>query len=285
MDIRRLVKSGAASHTLALPIAWIQKNRLKKGDLLSITEQDNRLVISTSTEQPAEQKAVTIELEKKDIGTVRRETIAAYLNNATIVTFTGDITALLPEIKKILDNFLALEIIEQTPRRLVAKDFLNLKEFSPPVVVRRMDMLVRSMLDDVTQKQAAALELTDYGVDKLYFLISRLFRATLAQGGSGSLELFSQWWLAKNLENIADAAKNLAPHMTKETAEHLASARAYYLDCAAAYFKGDKRAADQLMAARADLISEFDAVASNGRELLKQMVNTSRNIAKSVVDN
>jgi len=242
-------------------------------------------VISTSTEQPAEQKAVTIELEKKDIGTVRRETIAAYLNNATIVTFTGDITALLPEIKKILDNFLALEIIEQTPRRLVAKDFLNLKEFSPPVVVRRMDMLVRSMLDDVTQKQAAALELTDYGVDKLYFLISRLFRATLAQGGSGSLELFSQWWLAKNLENIADAAKNLAPHMTKETAEHLASARAYYLDCAAAYFKGDKRAADQLMAARADLISEFDAVASNGRELLKQMVNTSRNIAKSVVDN
>ncbi len=285
MDIRRLVKSGAASHTLALPIAWIQKNRLKKGDLLSVTEQDNRLVISTATDQPAEQKAVTIELEKKDIGTVRRETIAAYLNNATVFTFTGDITALLPEIKKVLDNFLALEIIEQTPKRLVAKDFLNLREFSPPTIVRRMDMLVRSMLDDVTQKQAAALELTDYEVDKLYFLISRLFRATLAQAGSSSLGLFSQWWLAKNLENIADAAKNLAPHMTKETAKHLASARAYYLDCAAAYFKGDKRAADQLMAARADRIREFDTITSHGRELLKQMVNTSRNIAKSVVDN
>ncbi len=34
MHIRKLVKSGAASHTLSLPKDWLEKNKLKKGSLL-----------------------------------------------------------------------------------------------------------------------------------------------------------------------------------------------------------------------------------------------------------
>lgn len=286
MEIRRLVKSGAASHTVALPIEWIRKNKLEKGALLHITEKDNALVISTQMEAKREQREITIPLEQKDIGTVRRETIAAYINNYSMFTFVGDVAGRLSELRKVLDNFLALEIVEQTSQKLVAKDFLNLQEFSLATTVRRMDMLTRSMLDEARRGPLAteSLELTDYEVDKLFFLVSRLFRSHLNDSAPHRLESFSSWWLAKNLENVADVAKQIAPHMTKDVVKPFESARRYYVNCSTAFFKNDKGMADALMAQRAELVEEFDAVTSNARELLKQIVNTSRTVAKIVMD-
>jgi phosphate uptake regulator len=285
MQTRKLVKSGAASHTIALPIDWIKKNKLEKGALLFLNEQDNTIIISPNTEQQQEQKEIEIRANN-DIGTIRRETIAAYIKGYTIFTFTGTIPQNLANIKSVLDNFLALEIIEQTPNKLVAKDFLNLKEFSLQNTARRMDMLTRSMLEDANSGSTAteALELTDYEVDKLFFLISRLFRSNLNTGSSKAPEAFTYWWLAKNLENIADSAKTIAEHV-KDAPQQYKAAQQYYIDCATAFFKDDKASADALMAHRADLIEQFDSVDSNARELLKKIVNTSRNIAKTVLDN
>ena len=49
MQIRKLVKSGAASHTISLPIDWVNKNKLNKGDLLYIQEKNNELIVSSKT--------------------------------------------------------------------------------------------------------------------------------------------------------------------------------------------------------------------------------------------
>jgi phosphate uptake regulator len=280
---RRLVRSGAASHTVSLPSSWIKRNKLNKGDTLHIKEHDNKLTITTQADQPQEQKEITIEIENKDIGTIRRETIAAYINNNSIFTFIGNIPQNLPQLKSILDNFLALEIIEQTNKRLVAKDFLNLKEFSPQTIIRRMDMLTRSMLLDAEKETPETLELTDYEVDKLYFLTSRLFRANLTNSSKvDNIEAFNMWWIAKNLENIADAVKKI--RINDKSAKYFLKAKHYYIDCATAYFKHDKQAADTLMAVRAEIILNFDELKSTDRDFLKQIVNTSRNIAKAAVD-
>ena len=42
LEIRRLVKSGAASHTISLPKNWLDKNKLNKGDILYINEKSDR---------------------------------------------------------------------------------------------------------------------------------------------------------------------------------------------------------------------------------------------------
>jgi phosphate uptake regulator len=183
MNIRKLVKSGAASHTVALPKDWLDKNKLKKGDLLYITEKDNELIISSDTKAPQKtKKEISIAVDKKEINTIRRQTISAYINNYSIFTFHGDeLNKKLEKIRKILDNFLALETVEQTATKLVAKDFLNLEEFSITNTIRRMDMLTRSIITDAKKgkKESQALEFRDYEVDKLFFLMSRLIRSNL----------------------------------------------------------------------------------------------------------
>jgi len=287
MQIRRLVKSGAASHTISLPKTWIEKNKLNKGDLLYIREQDNNLIISAEErqEQP-KYKEITITIDNKDIGAVRRETISAYINNNHIFNFIGDVAKKIGELRKILDNFLALEIIEQKDKKLVAKDFLNLQEFSLDNTIRRMDMLTRSMLTDVKKgkQQSKALELIDFEVDKLFFLISRLIRSNLSAENSkiNNVKALSLWWLAKNIESIADAAKHLSSLMVKQEIKLFEELEEYYKEAIKSYIKNDKQLADNLIAKRKSILDKAER--QKNKELLKQIVNNSRNIAKIVLD-
>src|SRR3989344_3494256 len=77
MDIRKLVKSGAASHTISLPIDWITKNKLKKGDTLYLEETNNELKISAQNNQQKQNtKEISIEVDNKEISTIRRQTIS-----------------------------------------------------------------------------------------------------------------------------------------------------------------------------------------------------------------
>ena len=66
MYIRKLVKSGISSFTLALPKNWIEKHELKKGDLLYVEEYiDDTLIISTNIKQEKkEKKELVINTEK-----------------------------------------------------------------------------------------------------------------------------------------------------------------------------------------------------------------------------
>ena len=287
MQIRKLVKSGQASHTIALPKAWLEKNKLKKGDLIYIIEKNNELKISTQEKLPQQStKEITIPIDKKDIGTIRRKTISAYINNYSIFTFHGEeLNKKLEEIRKILDNFLALEIIEQTATKLIAKDFLNLQEFSLPNTIRRMDMLTRGIIGDAKKgkQETKNLHLRDFEVDKLFFLISRLTRANLADPASsiGNITSMSTWLLAKNLESVADAAKNISNSFSKDIAAVYDELEAYYQDCIKSYIKNDKELADFLIQKRMQLLEKCDNLKN---PLLKEMINASRNIAKIVLD-
>ena len=291
VQIRKLVKSGAASHTISLPIDWISKNKLKKGDLLYINEDKNSLIISSDSDhiQDDAEKEITIQVDNQEINTLRRKTISAYINNYHLFTFIGDsLNAKLEEIRKILHNFLALEIVEQTATRLVAKDFLNLKEFSLPNTVRRMDMLTRSIITDAKKgkQEFKALYFRDFEVDKLFFLVSRLIRSHLTNQTMkiSNVNAHSMWWLAKNLESTSDAAKKLSQNFDKDIEDIYNEIEGYYLECAKSYFKKDKDLADKMINKRIELLDKCDKLDNENKFLLKQMINSSRNIAKIILD-
>ena len=290
IQIRKLVKSGAASHTLALPSDWIKKNKLKKGDLLYIVEKNNELRISTEEKAPKKSnKEITIKIDDQEINTIRRKTISSYINNYSIFTFHGEsLNKKLEDIRKILDNFLALEIIEQTTTKLVAKDFLNIQEFSLKNTIRRMDMLARSIITDAKQgkESAASLEFRDYEVDKLFFLISRLTRSNLEDPASSTphIRSMSTWWMAKNLESIADAAKNLSKTFNEDIKDIYEEIESYYQECIKSYIKEDKELADKLINKRISLLKKTDNIKNENKHLLKSMINSSRNIAKIILD-
>jgi len=290
VHIRKLVKSGTSSHTVSIPKNWLEKNNLKKGDLLYITEQGNQLKINLKSKKNQKQKKeFSIEIDDKDINTIRRKTISAYINNYNIFTFHGKtLNQKLEDIKKILDNFLALETIEQTTTKLVVKDFLNLEEFSIPNTIRRMDMLTRSIITDAKKgkQESEALSIRDFEVDKLFFLISRLTRANLSNPSSeiSNIESLSTWWLAKNLESVADSAKNISKYFNKDIQQTYNEAQQYYLECIKSYVKKDKELADKLINKRLKLLKKTDDIEGEQKYLLKRLIKSSRNIAKIILD-
>ncbi len=292
METRRLVKTGAETYTISLPKQWVKQNKLNKGDLLFLKELGNKVELSTEAKDEKEKKEATITIDKKDVGSIRRETISAYINNSTEFVFIGDgLSKKLEDIRKILHNFLALEVVEQTQTKLVVKDYLDLKEFSLDNTLRRMDMLIKSIIADsknaLKEKGVSkSLVYRDYEVDKLFFLISRLVRSREIE----SKEAIEYWWMAKNLENIGDMVRDLSEKFEKLGDDFILELydkiEEYYREAIKSHFSKDKKVADKLIANRPALLDEIDD-AIEDKEIankLKSIVNRSRNIAKIVLD-
>jgi phosphate uptake regulator len=268
MHIRKLVKAGQTSHTVSLPKGWLDKNKLGKGDTLYIHElASNELRITPSlTEQPAEEhKAVTISVDGKGIETIQREITAAYVNNANTIDLVGsDIAKHAADVRRMLHDFVALEIAEQTPTRISAKDLLNLHEISVEKSLARMDIIVRTMLQDcITTAEGKDLSesvlLRDYDVNRLYFLLVRLLKSALASPaqasrvGVASAGVLTPWMLVHHLEHVADTIKSLCSECAtlgakqrKDVTLVLQQLKQDYLDAMKAVHEKNKQLADEV---------------------------------------
>ena len=304
MIIRRLVKAGQASHTVSLPKDWIERNRLKKGDLVYLYEKGNsELVISpekkSSEDLPA--KEITINVDGKELSTVQREVTSAYINNFNTIILVGDsLTKRIKDFRSIIHDFVALEVADQTSRSLVAKDLLNLKEISIDKTVRRMDMLVRSMvqdcfasIDDPNLSQSVVVR--DYEVNRAYFLLLRLLKSALNNKSIADFfslnndRILSYYYLVVNLENFGDAAIQLVELLVKEKKKDklknvFAVVEKGYLDVMKAYFTKNKALADSVALQRKALIERISGLSPGTSEVLKTMVTLTNNIARIVID-
>ncbi|MBW3019165.1 phosphate uptake regulator PhoU [Candidatus Woesearchaeota archaeon] len=303
MIIRRLVKAGQASHTISLPKEWLDKNSLKKGDLVYLSEKsDKELLITPESkeEQPQEQKEITIQIDGKELSTVQREITSAYLNNYNTIRLMGDsITQKTKDIRKMLHDFVALEVAEQSTKSITAKDLLNLKEISIEKTIRRMDMLVRSMIQDSVEaidkpELAQSVVVRDYEVNRAYFLLIRLLKSSLNNKATAEHFQLSNdtvlkyYNLTLNLENFADAAKQLSENGVKQKKDKsktvFKKVEKCYLDAMKAYFTEDKKLADAVALQRAGLMDEASELPAGTAELFKNMVTLANNIAKVVID-
>ena len=218
MYARRLVKAGQASHTISLPKDWLEKNKLKKGDMIYINEHsENGLMLSPEKREMAETpKEITIPIANKDLGSIQRELTSAYLNNYNTIILTGDNPSLLKEVRDLIHNFIALEISDQSSTRIVAKDLLNLQEISIPKTIRRMDMILRSLIKDAQAMQVGSkvhesVAFRDEDINRLYFMLFRLLKKSLGNPDVAqkfelsNAKILSTWNLIMNLEILGDS--------------------------------------------------------------------------------
>ncbi|MEM4246807.1 MAG: PhoU domain-containing protein [Candidatus Woesearchaeota archaeon] len=274
MHIRKLVKAGQASHTISLPKEWLEKNKLSKGATIYVYEKsDSELLITpTLTEKkPTEQNTVTINVDNKQPDTIQREISAAYLNNASTIELVGEsITKHAKEIRRMLHDFVALEISEQNANKIIAKDLLNLKEISVDKSIKRMDMITRTMLQDCRTTVAGkdlseSVMFRDYDVNRLYFLLTRLLKSALASPEMASLlalepaKVLGTWMLVHYIEGLADAVKALCKECSslnggqKKTVNSLLSLLEQdYLDVMKAVHEGNRQLADEVARRRSE---------------------------------
>lgn len=302
--IRRLVKAGQASHTISLPKDWLEKHQLKKGDLVYLYEKDDKELIITpesKADEPQPQKEITINVDNKELSTIGREITSAYINNYNTITLYGDkITKKTKDIRNMLHDFVALEVADQTAKSIIARDLLNLKEISIEKTIRRMDMLVRSMIQDSVaaiddSELAQSVIVRDYEVNRAYFLLMRLLKSAMSNKRVAEHfqlsndKVLSNYYLTINLENFADAAKQLAEYLGKEKKKDkmksvFSMVEKGYLDVMKAYFTKDKKLADSVALQRVEMLDKASELPAGVAELFKTMVSLTNNIVRIVMD-
>ena len=279
MEFRKLISFGKNSYVVSLPKPWVIKNKLKKGDLIYIDENSNNLLLQPRPQAELEEKEITIAVDGKDFRRIQRELISAYIQNYKLITLSGvEIKDKAKQIQSFVQNLVALEIMEQDSKKIVAKDFLNLNDISIEQILRKMDIITRSMIKDCktlfVEDNYENIYHRDNDVNKFRFLIYRIVwfgmenpSVVLKKLSLKQRDLFNLWWLSFSLESIADYTKRVARYMrdvklsAKEQKEFVAlleQLEILFSDAMKAYYTNNIELAHQVVQNRFDIIQQFD---------------------------
>jgi phosphate uptake regulator len=221
METRKLIKFGKNSYVITLGSDWIKRNGLNKGDHVHILENDNSLLIeSQAQDKSRDEKTYRLNVEGKDRTDIKREIVTAYINNFSTIEITGgDVKEKAKMIKDILHNLVALSVIEQDATKIIAKDFLNMKEISVMTLIRKMDNIIKTMITESKGKTSALiqenLDLRDNDVNRLHILSKRTLKHAFVSLEARQrmkmdvLDLLRLWRVVESLEEIADSTKRI----------------------------------------------------------------------------
>jgi phosphate uptake regulator len=272
MEYRKLISFGKSSYVISLPKSWVNQNKLKKGDLVYLDGKDNDLILTAKdNDKSKEELKININVDGKPLKQIKREIIGAYIKNAKSITLNGnDIKDKAVELQPIIQNLVALEVMEQTSKKIVAKDFLNIDDVSTENIIRKMDVIVRSMFEDCentfVDNTSENIQHRDSDVNKLTFLIFRIVKFGLdnptymiKKFNLRPGDLLNLWWLSFDLESIADELKRTSRLMTtvklnkkkqEELKEILHEIRESYNQIMKAYITKDMEIVHQVINSR-----------------------------------
>lgn len=313
MESRKLIKFGNSSHVISIPNSWLKKHNLNKGDSIFIQENGNDIIISGKLKEPTKNNSsIIISTAGKDDEGLSREIVSAYFNRySTIIIVGKDLSKRASDISSTIHGLVALEIVEQTSDKIIAKDFLKLEEVSIPEIVRKVDITARSMIQDV--KLATKIQNDkelydkDKNINKLCFLLFKVIRSVIREPRLAKtfnlepIDLFNYWLLTKNLETMADEAKRASRYLSQmklnedaksDLIKILSDIESAYLDAIKAFYKKDKELAYGVSASKIAILKECDsffekhkgALVGNLIEKLRGMTNAIKTISRIVHD-
>ncbi|MBI3036211.1 phosphate uptake regulator PhoU [Candidatus Woesearchaeota archaeon] len=227
-EFRKLMAFGNSSYVVSVPKGWVEKNRLKKGDVLVVDERPNELIFASKDSGERRQiKEAVISASGKGVQEIKTEITSLYINNLDVIMVT-DVGSAAREIKNVFHGLVGMEIVEETTTKIVAKDMLDIQEVSMSNIVRRVDIILRSMLEDSKTFSGAEAESVyerDKEVNRLTLLGFRTARA--AADNPRLLRLFeTTYWnitvskqILSHLERFGDQIKRLLRFSKENSSE------------------------------------------------------------------
>lgn len=227
MDLRKVQLTGGSSITVTLPKPWVERSKIRAGDVIGCLEQaDGSLSIYPHTQKGREVQSYEIEVEETEQQALFRKIIAAYLMGYNVIKLTSKrpmTTEVRQTIRTAVRRIVGLEIVEEQPNAIAVQDFLNPRDFHIEKAVRRMAILTRAMqeeaiasLRDPKPEVLRSEEDRDSEVDRLYWLVNKQYHAILRDSsyasklGLSSTQALNFLLAARLLERTADHADRIA---------------------------------------------------------------------------
>ncbi|MEM4268132.1 MAG: PhoU domain-containing protein [Candidatus Woesearchaeota archaeon] len=305
MEYRKLIGFGKGSYVLSLPKSWVKQCNIKQGDILQLEKRGEELVIRTGQKNVAEKEPrwSIIDITGLTSETIETRIVSAYLSNSDYITVKGtQLTKQIRFIKSIFKSLPGMEIFEEDSGKIVFKDLIDLNEVSVKVLIRRIDNIVRGMLEECfaceTKDCYESIYQRDFEVNRLCFLSHRIIRSKLAgmntQAPENEIELLLEWGITTKLEKIGDRTKRIArilssmkkeKNILHELNEIQTQLQAAYLELMKAYHNKDIKAAEAIELSSKKRALNCDRLLSiRSTAMLAQLVENLKGINISIRD-
>ena len=212
MEYRKIQVTGDSTYIISLPKAWIKKNKLDKGDVLSVIERADEVLLKIKDEK---EKETHVKIKTNDEDFLARLLITKYIQGYDNIVFSAK-EHLDPKIRshliKTSSYLIGLEPFGETKETITFKmlmkgnrellesiermhdlSMLSLKELVENLEIRQGNTVI---LDEIIQR--------DDEIDKFYFLILRQLSST------GGFEAIIWAQIAKSMERISDHLESIA---------------------------------------------------------------------------
>ena len=233
METRKVQVTGGSTYTVSIPKSWATENDVGAGSEVEFHPDGDSLFLTPRTD--AERTRGTLDVAGLTGQELTRAVTTMYVSGFDVIELQG--TAITTEqrstIREAVQSLVGLEVLEETQERVVIRDLLDSSELSIHNAVTRMRLISLSMLEDalsaladLNHERARDVIGRDDDLDRLWLVVSRIFRATLRtpkaaeELGLPREECFDYHSSARQLERIGDHATKIA-HLTLNIDEPL----------------------------------------------------------------
>jgi len=227
---RRLQKIGS-SVLMSLPAEWIKTLGLKKGDILSIeNNDDNSITIFPAGDRNSQAKAITIHLLDLSHDKLINQIYGAYLLGYDIIKIVGRTQIDFEDreiIKKAMRNLIGLEIVDEDGLNMTIQFLLDAHSLNVSKILKQMSSIVIGTHKDIVnamRTRDSEIDLLVRGrddeVNRQYFLIVRLIRTAMMDRRLASsldlsnIDILDYRIAANHLENAGDLISRLSSQLS-----------------------------------------------------------------------
>ncbi|WP_121741750.1 phosphate uptake regulator PhoU [Natronorubrum halophilum] len=219
METRKVQVTGGSTYTVSLPKGWATTNGISSGSTVEIYSEDDMLLVTPKRE--TDHQEGTLDVSSLEDEQLVRAVLTMYVSGFDIIKLeAGRITtAQRRAIRSAIQGLIGVEVVEEQTDCVVVQDLLDSSELSIVNAVTRMRLIATSMLEDALTALvendddiAADVIERDDDVDRLWLVVSRIFRATLRSPraaealGVSREDCFDYHSSARQLERVADHA-------------------------------------------------------------------------------
>ena len=223
METRKVQVTGGSTYTVSIPKTWATENDVDAGSTVEFYPEDDALLMRP--QRDGDRQEGTLDVTNLEGEKLTRAVMTMYVSGFDVIRLEASriTTDQRRAIRDATQSLVGVEVLAETNESVVIQDLLDSAELSIVNAVSRMRLISCSMLrdalnaliendDDVAQD---VIERDD-DVDRLFLVVSRIFRATLRSPATAEAlgvsreDCFDYHSSARQLERVADHAVKIS---------------------------------------------------------------------------
>jgi phosphate uptake regulator len=283
---RKIVQHGSSSLTITLPIKWVQKYNLKKGDELSVEETGPMIQVSTGQEILSPKKVISL----NEYGVFTKNNLShLYQLGYDDIEIEFENHTQLEELQSRLPECIGFEIIDQKKNKVYIKCIATTLESEFDTLLRKSFLITNEMAHELMH----AIEAHDYRKLKEIRNMESLnnkftdvcIRILNKKGYKVQKRTMQMYEVIKNIERIADEFKYIcdvliesSKNIDREMLQNFRDAVDYYLTFYEIYYKFSRDLAKKIYDHRRILVKRYSSALLKSKAEISLLLHHLLNI-------